>query len=659
MEHEIGISIETAFELNDVKSVRSTDKNYSKKKLDLKSRRLTCDELTKQLEDKLSAIQGNSHLDLINQMIDYAREYRSSLVDGGHQLSFVRTGIISISCSTAENEFIFEQFIAALKKEPNSPNVISVSAGEKMTVEEIIEAIYKRVLTEDLLKRLSVEKNAKKFLQSLRFKQFARIYQNQVSNKPIILIIDDLLFMNYETVNHLFRFLHDNLHNVPVLVFSGLSQASVSLQSIIRPETLSILLIRHFASKNTFEICHEVFSSVLIGTDLKLRFGGRCLGYFRETFNLYDFSIKNIERLAKLAIWSFSYSNANARLNGTAVEFEKKLKNLNDKDLESVWASLDSLGGVVAVGDVRKQLVELFKQMQVVESNFMSELKALHELISGQCEEKKKPFYQFYIDYLSDESDELEKLAKHLKLISKDEWRSRMENVVDKSSADQTNLVRQILRPQFEKLEDVSEVAVKQSAPSGVRNRSEFLFGNQVKAKNPVSNSPFGSWRNNTVNLINEHFANLLNPTRCPLKELFYYDDVEQLKQLDLVSLREAVLKRLASSDEFLTSMHSAKEKENNQLAVFRPDICVAFNLYRESQVKINLADWLESYQTLLESPIESEKSTATSGPKKRKFQADQTDLMKRFFSNLQGLKYLGILEKDVRSNDYVTKLIL
>lgn len=661
---EIGIAIDTAFELNEMpaKSVRSNDKSRFQERADLRKSKYA--ELTSQLEDKLNVILAKAHQDFLRQMIEYVREYRSSL-EGGDQfkLSFVHTGIISISCSTSEHQLIFEQFIKALDEE-QLQNVISVSASEKVTVDRIIEMIYQRILTDDLLARLGIEKNAKKFQQSLRFSQFAKIYQDHRGNEPIILILDDLIFLSYETVNHLFRFLHDNLRRVPVLVFAGLSQASISLQSIIKPETLSGLLISSFATRNVCEIGDEVFHNALIRSELKLRFGARCLSYFLNVFNNYDFSIKNIERLAKLAIWDFCQSNEHAFLNGTAEEFEDKLGKLDDHQILRLSVDLDSLSELGKErkfeGDVRKQLVGLFTQMQATESDFMSELKALNQLIAGLGHGGKhfyQHFYQLYISYLSAERDE--ELEKLLKSLSADEWRTMLESAIHSDSANESRLLQEVLRPQFEKLGEIPEqeavVVVQKKQPavqSLFKTREQFNVARKQNV-NRSMNSPFDSWKNETVSLIKKHFENLPNPSRSPLSELFYYDNVERLKELDLVSVRETISGRLASSEEFVRFIRSTQQKENNELVDFRPNICTAFKVYRESQVKINLADWLGSYQAQVE-PVE--KSTKSAGRKRKPV---KTDPMKSFFSNLQDLSYLGILEKTARSTDYITKLIL
>lgn len=651
---EIGIAIDTAFELNKPRKA-VVDKSRFQTKAGLRTKYA---ELSNQLESKLNEILTKAHQDFLSEMINYVLEYRSNLQNGDQfKLSFVHTGVISISCSKSEHEFIFEQFIDELTKK-QLQNVISVSASEKVTVDTIVQMIYERILTDDLLKQLRIdEKNEKKFQQSLRFSQFAKIYEQHGGNEPIILLLDDLIFLNYETVNHLFRLLHDNLRRVPVLVFAGLSQASISLQSIIQPETLSDLIIHSFATRNVCEVRDEVFENVLIGSELKLRFGGGCLGYFLNAFNNYDFSIKNIERLAKLAIWDFCYSNEDALLNGTAGEFERKLGKLDDQQIQRICVNTATSFGIKFEGDVRKQLVGLFKQMQTIESDFMNELKALHQLIAGLLEDKK--FYRLYIDYLSDENgEELQKLAKLLRPLSRDAWKTRLETAIHSDS--ESRLLQEVLRPQFEKFGDIPEQEAvvaeqkKQQQPLAdkVKNRASFQAAMRQNALNPSKNSPFDSWKNETVKLIEEHFKNLPNPSRSPLSELFYCDNVERLKELDLVSPRETITRRLASSEEFVRSIQSAQQKENNALVNFRPSICTAFKLYRESQVKINLADWLESYKA----QIEQTEGAKTVG---RKQKLSQADLMKSFFSNVHDLNYLGILEKAARTSDYVTKLVL
>ena len=668
MNEDIGISIDTAFELNDKpKDVYLKDKsNFKMNNFELKS--LKYAELSTQLEDKLNKIQTDVHLDFINQMINFINEFKIDLNEE-NRFKFIHTCILSISCSTTEYEFIFDLFIKKLN-ESSISNVILISSNDKLTLEKIIDLIYTQMLTNELLGKIQVngDRNEKRFKQTLKFKQFLAIYKKYNGDEPIILIIDDLISMNPETINSLFEFLYNNLDIIRFLVFCGLSQASVSLQSLIRPKILNYLCLNSFSSKESFKIIDEIFFSTFIESDLKLKFGSKLLGHFFTTFNYYDFSIKKIEHLAKLAIGDFCFSNEHAFLNGTLEEFKAKLDELDDKQLAKL-KELDSLKECkFNDSKLKEQLIGLFKNVNEIEIVFVSELKALYVLIEktsiSDC------FRSLYIDYLSTEEasfkEDLEKLSSELMSFTSDQWKTRLVNVMNNDAINQTELV-QILSMQFDKLDAASldESIVEEKKNSSLKNfhnRYEMLSQLAKKAKNPQSNTLFNSWKKETTSLIRKHFHELKNPSYQYLNELFYYDNLEQLKQFNLASTRETTLKRLANSDQFVKSIrnHSTKKKDNDHLLAFKPEICFAFKLYKEQQLKINLADWLESYLVVLEQN-ELENNTITKSSRKRKkIQLDKNKLTKKFFTNVYDLAHLGILEKTNRSNDdYVTKLIL
>lgn len=671
-EEEAGLSVDTAFELNDEpnKKLISAEKQRFMRGSEVK--RSMYFKLSNQLEDKLNGIQQKVHFDFINEIVDFIDHYKAKLEDGDKfELSFVQTGIISISCSTTEYEFIFDLFINKLN-ESCLKNVIFVSASDKMTLEMIVDLIYKQTLTDELLNEVIRVKNEKKFLQTLKFKQFASIYQKHFANEPIILIIDDLISMNRETINHLFELLHNNLDKVPALVFCGLSQASVSLQSLIKPKVLNRLCISSFTTKDSFQILDEVFDSAFIETDLDLKFGSKCLTHFLNTFTYYDFSIKKIEHLAKLAIWDFCYSNEFAFLNGEEDRFVNKLNDLSKDELKRLM-SMESMRDCEVDSDVKGQLVNYFKDMSSIEATFLGELRALYELIKTTT--IVDSFRSLYLNFLSTDfniKQDIEKLSRTLMDFQAEEWRERLESVISNDLINQTGLVK-LLRQQFDKLGDVLKEKVvveeKKDLFKNLNGRYAFKIQLAENAKKQEINSPFKQWKKDTINLIKEHLNELDNPSYFYLNELFYYDNSDLIKQFNLVSFREQTIKHLVSSDHFVKTLqkHSTKQKENDRLIAYKPEICFAFKLYRESQSKINLADWLQSYLVVLEQhelgKATYQANTKKSPRKKMKAEIDKNELTNQltsnFFSNVFDLGYLGILESTGKSTDYATKLIV
>lgn len=648
---EIGCSVENAFELNDRPSKTKLEEKVRLKNQLLKKELFM--KLNNQLEAKLHGTQSNLHLEFIDQLITYFQDCKNAIQSNEGTLDLIPTGIISIKSSTTEHEFIFNQIIDKLNR-INKNKLIYLQSTSKLTVQNIVGLIYEKILDKDLLNKLGV-KNERRYLRDLKFQQFVSIYSKEIGNEPFILLIDDLVSFNCEFINLLFRFLHSYIAKLPVIVFCGLSQTFVTLQSLFKPMVLSQLTIRSFSTKMTLDIMEQVFYSTFIDTDLDLQFGSKLLTHFQNTFNSYDFSVKKIEHLAKLAIWFFCYRNEFAYLNGSVEDFKEKIKKMDKNSLEKL-KKLPSLSEFSQENEAfKRELVEQFIRMSEVKSDFLNEIKAFYALISETRADDSfcNLFIKFLTDSQKDFDDEWRKWSKFLDKFSLDDWRERIEKISEDNQINQTKLAIE-LRKQLDKLDALNDESfTEKNYKINVKNRKtkEELQRELLTGIKDVG-SPVQIWKSSTIKIMKSHLSDLENPSVSYLNEIFYYDNLDEISQLNLVSFRETLIKRLEDPNSFAKLVQQTLP---NELKSFKPDLCTAFRLFRESQYKINLADFLESGIVCLE---QNEIDKKDNSRKRRKLEVDKNEITFRFLTAIHDLGYFGFFEKQSKSNDIIVKLV-
>ena len=512
------------------------------------------------------------------------------------------------------------------------------------------------------------------------FKQWYELREAHRGDKkrPVVLILEDFESFQPKTLQDFVTICSLYVDKFPIVLLFGIATIPAVVHQLLPRSISSCLCIEKFHAQPAINYLLEVIDHIFMSTTFVFKLGPKAFQYLYENFLFHDFSLQNFIFGLKFSMMDHFYGNPLSVL--CSKSNANVIHELSHEQLEVVRksSSFRRYAEQQSVEELRllllndehtiKVVSEKLKDMNSYHHHFFPVLRCLASLVSklpGYPMGKKcRDVYEHCLKTSVKELDIYHQAIKMAAFLAKDELVPVLEECVELlNSAFKKNMVVckdfkehvQAIKSSLLNFEELSKqnsiIASTDGASCKVVSSVTSRFELQEKLKNAVYNrkreSPFEKARESAISMLDKMFQKYLCcPAEQMLHEIFYYDQVETVKQRLSGCPRIAIQTALNNPRYYLNC--SCCDIEAGSIQDTLPDISVAFMLHLECGRLINLYDWLQAFATVTEPAAKAMKKAKND---------EQQALQARFIQAVSELQFLGFIKATKRKTDHVARL--
>lgn len=516
------------------------------------------------------------------------------------------------------------------------------------------------------------------------------------ANPPIVLIFEDFDRFSSVVLQDFILICSEYIVDVPIVLLFGVTTAVNTVHKLLPHFVSSKLSIQKFQSLPSLVCLTQVIDKVIITDRNAFKLGPQVFRLLYEHFLYHDFSINNFVRGLKFCVLEHFYSqpmsvmctknvdDINEYINGCSgrkMDNIKKIpsfKRFIEKKSETDQKRLEADEKLM-----KTYAVNHMKRLQACEELFYPMVKLLHKCT---CKLPTYPLGKWQRDvyeYCTISSNitkekRFETAMKLLRMLSRDEFlailvdfvvilddvysKTRKLNPLKEEARKVRDFIEKFsyLNKIFDEEED-AEVEIKKDEKKEANRKSMPVYKSRyefqekmklaVKETEKKKETPYEKLRTSIIDFLELMFKkHLHSPLSMTGHEIFYYDDVQTVRQRLNGTPRIAIQKALSSPRCYLNCLCCSKDSDEIHGSL--PDISILYKLHLESGRLINLYDWLQAFVSFIDPTLADDKKKKT---QKKKKQEEQ--LQARFIRGISELQFLGFIKGTRAKTDHVSRL--
>ena len=520
----------------------------------------------------------------------------------------------------------------------------------------LLKQISDSLLKEEVIERLSLDESQ---IKRQSFGDIFRICEQYMKDNishnfcpPIVLFLDEIESFDHSLITSLILILKEHIETIPLVLIMIKSNHTITLQHLLPSSATDYLIIHYFHSMSGQTIIDELIKEIFIDSTLPFKLNPNVLEFILRIYKDFDLSIQSINNLVKYSLFLHFYENQLSFLCQTVPKLKIYLKN-NDIKSSKVLQKTKHFNLSLNRKELNKSIVDKVSQFSAIHTNFVNNLKILHVLLHQINSEIS--LTHLYSNALS--KDELNKSIDSLHRLSQNQWKNCLEKCLsDELSTDGTESLTRLLKSRQTDLNSIlndslsePQVVIERLNMSELKNKlSNLKTRHQWKETINPSNKPkmlskFDVWRNETIESIEQVIDHLPNPIDSDLHDLFFFGDLDSIKQNMFSVLRNDIHTSLSEPILFRCSNTTKHSKS---------DFHRIFELYNENQTIINTFDFFTAFKQMSQTlePLD----------KNRKRTKDETndEIIARFMNSVSNLEYIGLIQSAKHKTDHLMRLI-
>ncbi|XP_055703988.1 origin recognition complex subunit 3 [Phlebotomus papatasi] len=495
-------------------------------------------------------------------------------------------------------------------------------------------------------------------------------------NRGILaIVIPDFELFCKSTLRELVTILASYRSQLSLVVIFGVATSISALEQILPLKFTTRAKFHVFQTQSSIEILNNIVEKVILREEIHL--SGRVLQFLIEKFLFYDFSISGFVQGVKFCLLEH-FSQGSLYTLAAGQKVREILRNHEDcesiRKLMSVRRHIESLSdsqeiiSTLTDDNYLRNLLESvwIKHIEEFFLFFHTALCFLHELVrelpKSPLGKQLREVYCFATSSPILQSQEYAECRQVLGVMSKEAFFSKLSDCVEKvedfleqNPSTQVQQIQQkmhrILKQSSKILQEDGEqnepIKSKFDQTKSISNRFEFKKMLLEKAKEQNRPSGQAGVISACLKMIEEEIlAQSLIPFASgpPLIELFVHQDASSTRRHLMGSPRGALHQALNNPQYYLQCGCC----DGNSLNWHLPDLTIAYRLHSECGRMINLFDWLQAFQSIVQQ---------VDGQSGDEDGCVSPQVQARFTRVVCELEFLGFIRSSKRKVDHVEKL--
>uniref|UniRef100_T1JB59 Origin recognition complex subunit 3 n=1 Tax=Strigamia maritima TaxID=126957 RepID=T1JB59_STRMM len=604
----------------------------------------------KSVEDDIQSVQTQVLSDIIEAVATRIEEF--SLANDQEFSQDIPTIALITGINLPDNDVIFSELLALL--EVRGLNRIAyIKSCDCQNIKTMIQNVTLKLINafndenesensfeyddsenEELENYSTSKTNCLKWtFQSLlsTFNSWKSTNKSEANTQKLIIIIDDIEQFSPKVFEDFVSICSEYKTELPWVFVCGIPTSTASIHRLLKQSVSKNLMIEKFELPISSHILDQVVNKVLMSDTHPFKLGVKCYKLLEEIFLYHDLSVSGFKRRLKYCMMEHFYSNFISELCCSEKLLQDKIEAIEIDKLEN-FRKLTSFMKYVESCDpdqqnklllnenkFKKFLLKKLKYLYEYHQIFFPVLFCLHHLTCSlpnlPLGRLARELYGKNLEMSLFESPEYSDAIKLLRLLSKDELLSSIENCVatlkEHELNEALNTFSVDLREFINKLKNIDPITFIcttklsvlkspiKSKPSPQKymptatSRSEFLLN--LRVNRPKEHfTIYETIRTEVIDYFDAMFKKvLISPMSLPFHEVMYFNDIRSVKGQLLPTPRSAIHIALNDPQEYL-QCGCCSIVEQDSILPTMPDLCILYKLHLECGRMINLYDLLQ-----------------------------------------------------------------
>lgn len=591
-----------------------------------------------------------------------------------------------------------------LKSNQSKSNIsrLCLNSFNCASMSTLLQAFFQSLISEEVCEENDLEANHWK---NMSFDEVIQLWQsssgkdeeensNSTSTSSLVIFVFDFESVNKQTLLSLILILKEHLKTTPIsFIFFLSNQHNRSLHYYLPARATDCLAVEDIEPFYEPALIPRLLETLITDETIYFKLHPSLLRPLAAHFTNYEFTFANFFALLKSLVFDFFYSNPlSVVCQSAATSNLKKTLKGNRSLLRLLQNSLPLVGAIPSGDDESGEdyMAQLEAQLDDLHSRhvrFTYNLQILIDLMKqAHCLQtsevsQQSHFLTFYCDTIATDLSFSEDFLSPLLRVPDTTWRLALRRVIARYKEDSEdtpelitlfveyqNKLGELLRREAEEEEEmlkrnkalgleidmVNVKAVKEKLRN-VRSRTEWRQSMLPKATSATSASttkkdlrPFEQWKTDLLGAIDALLCDTSPAFYRLLIDQLFYNNLEYVRERHFVCIRDRLAKSLSQS---------GAEGNLRSFTNIYPNSFILYQLYREAEPVVNLADW---YEQFCEEKNRKTISSSKGGSKKLKDSStplSSDELTVHFSSTLSDFDYIGLLTSSRYKADYLNKL--
>ncbi|CAN0228648.1 origin recognition complex subunit 3 [Lampetra fluviatilis] len=509
-----------------------------------------------------------------------------------------------------------------------------------------------------------------------------KVSERHSTTPPIVIILRELESFPPRVLQDLIRICSQYVDRLPLVLVLGIATSPLALHRLLPHSVSSLLCVERFQTPPATELLSSTLDQLLLTDRFLFKLSGKALQVLIGIFLYHDFSVRNFVKGLQFAMMEHFYEQPLSMLCVPPSSLKAHVASLGPELCEAVRQAPSFCrymeGRKAKEQDrlltdneyLKDRVCILLSELHRYHRRFFLMLRGLHtfthQLPGHPLGKQVRELYCSVLESPVWESEGYSSAMHLLRMLARDELCCLLESCVEQLSTAPTDPE---LQGAVTSLQDVLQGLHALGEPGGVPNVEEMalpvqkvpvlgktdlhqlqktLMEMQAAKKQQKKSSPYEVLRTKAVDLLDDLVRKYLQPPEGQtLHEVSYFSDSSTLKQHLNASPRAAI--QMALTNPYYYLQNKALRSAEGSITNMAPDICIAYKLHLECGCMINLYDWLQAFQTVLQAGNDSEETETP-------HVIDQ-QIHARFIRAVSELQFLGFVKPTKRKTDHVARL--
>ncbi|XP_063954258.1 origin recognition complex subunit 3-like [Lytechinus pictus] len=510
---------------------------------------------------------------------------------------------------------------------------------------------------------------------------------------PIIIVLEDFEGFKPVVIQDFIHICSQYLEKLPLVLTFGIATSVTVIHRLLPQSVSSCLSIEKFQAQPSSTYLSQVIDKVLLTAKHPFKLGSKVFQLLLDLFLYHDFSVMNFVQGLQYTVLDHYFSQPLSILCCRYGDAINRTRNLSHDQLE-LFRQASSFRRYVdgrPVSDQRalllddkhmkKTLQELLKRINEYHKAFFPVVECLHILSEGlpyhPLGKQMRELFAMATDENIFETDGYQEAFKFLKMLARDELINKMtlceEALSTCDGLQEERFQLETLQAKMETLGDNYNMPVEidstedEGGEAGVESRMQNGHDTEggrgakekttlhtlqqrlmTSAKKKKKMTRYEILRNEILDFFDSLFSKyLLCPKTIPLHEVFYYNNVSEIRQRLNAPPRSAIQTALSNPNYYL--QNSDCEKLDEGITSSLPDVCIVYKLHLECGRLVNLYDWLQAFITVIQGECDTGNDDTSKKP--------DSVLQARFIRAVSELQFLGFIKPTRKKTDHVARL--
>ncbi|KAH8372585.1 hypothetical protein KR009_000142, partial [Drosophila setifemur] len=593
--------------------------------------------------------------------------------------------LLSRDCSTLKAAV--EAMVFGLV-EYDAGKIIGVGSGEEEEEHDVVERDHKR---------LRRSQCTLKQLRSWYENNFPSGHEREQKRRQLVVILPDFEGFSASVLQDFILILSAHSVAMPFVLILGVATAMSAVHGTLPYHVSSKIRLRVFQTQAAPTGLNEVLDKVLLSPRYAFHLSGKTFKFLTHIFLYYDFSVHGFIQGFKYCLMEhFSAGNAFSLCSdyGRALGRIKQLTHIDIECIRRLPSFRQYVEGIndckrvisVLTDDeyLKKKLPQLLRDCHIHFILFRCALEFLTDLVGDlpHCPlgKLRRELYAHCLNKTLVTSPEFKECWQMLSFLARDEFVAKVKRSLARTEEFLVENVAPLelgqacialLEPQlktiYQALNDVFQASMTaktdKTSPSStyisqISSRQELKAQILQRSKDDkhrqeenIPTTEFARAVQKTLKLVETHLVQVyLRPLQDapPIHELFVFDDIATVRR-NIIGAPRAALHSALNNPHFYLQCKCCELRDQTHLVGTLPDLTVAYKLHLECGRMINLFDWLQAFQSVLNGGDNVTDDAAL----------EQIDprIQACFTRAVAELQFLGYIKTSKRKTDHVTRL--